>query len=170
MSENLDIVDDSDEVTGAMSRDQVHAEGHRHRTAHVYIRRQDGYLLMQLRAHHLAGFPGRWDCAASGHVASGESYLDAARREVAEEVGTTLSPAAFQPLQKLRFDGGDSEFAQTFLVRVFEPNNHKLSPSRDVAELRWMDPRGVDALSLADVTPHFAESWDAHRSTFLGKP
>jgi len=31
--------------------------------------------------------PGKWDSSAAGHVDSGESYLDCARREITEELG-----------------------------------------------------------------------------------
>lgn len=68
--------------------------------AYVFLRRsEDGveHLLLQLRAG--TGYmDGHWAAAAAGHVEAGESVLDAAVREAAEELGITIEPADLLPL------------------------------------------------------------------------
>jgi 8-oxo-dGTP pyrophosphatase MutT (NUDIX family) len=41
---------------------------------------------------------GHWAAAAAGHVEAGESVLEAAVREAAEELGITIDPADLVPL------------------------------------------------------------------------
>lgn len=54
-------------------------------------------VLLQLR-RNTGYMDGHWACAAAGHVEAGESVLDAAVREAAEELGVTISPADLHPL------------------------------------------------------------------------
>ena len=46
-----------------------------------------GELLLQKRSIWKDRNPGRWDSSAAGHLDSGEGYLEAARRELREELG-----------------------------------------------------------------------------------
>jgi isopentenyldiphosphate isomerase len=58
-----------------------------HRSVHVLLTRSSGELILQRRALDRAVAPGLLDSSAAGHVAAGESYLDCAHRETAEELG-----------------------------------------------------------------------------------
>ncbi|HKI76276.1 MAG TPA: NUDIX domain-containing protein, partial [Candidatus Bathyarchaeia archaeon] len=53
--------------------------------------RSDGKILLQLRSPSSATFPGRWDSSSSFHVTFGESYEQAARRELKEEARVSAS-------------------------------------------------------------------------------
>jgi isopentenyl-diphosphate delta-isomerase len=46
-----------------------------------------GEVYLQKRASNLLFYPGRWSASVTGHVSSGETYLQAAKREVKEELG-----------------------------------------------------------------------------------
>jgi isopentenyldiphosphate isomerase len=59
-------------------------------SSHVLICSPCGQLLMQRRAKCLS-YPGMWDCGATGYVQSGESSVQAAIREVQEELGIDLN-------------------------------------------------------------------------------
>lgn len=52
----------------------------------------DGRLLVHRRSDLKDLWPGRWDLAVGGVVAAGETYDEAARREVAEEIGIDGDP------------------------------------------------------------------------------
>jgi 8-oxo-dGTP diphosphatase len=68
--------------------------------AYVFLRRtRDGVeqLLLQLR-QGTGYMDGHWAAAAAGHVEAGESVLDAAVREAAEELGIGIDPADLVPL------------------------------------------------------------------------
>jgi len=95
--ELFDVVNDRDEVIGHMDRRHVHERGLKHRAVHVLVFNASGELFLQKRSRWKDCFPGCWDSSASGHVESGETYDDAASRELAEELG--LSPE--RPLERL---------------------------------------------------------------------
>jgi 16S rRNA (adenine1518-N6/adenine1519-N6)-dimethyltransferase len=81
------VVDVDDCVIGAESRDHVHVNNLRHRAIHVAIFNREGEIFLQRRSIWKDRHPGRWDSSTSGHVAPGESYEQAAHRELREEIG-----------------------------------------------------------------------------------
>jgi 16S rRNA (adenine1518-N6/adenine1519-N6)-dimethyltransferase len=89
------VVDEQDRVTGAEPREYVHVNNLRHRAIHVFIFNQRGEIFLQRRSIWKDKNPGRWDSSTSGHVDAGESYEEAARRELREEIGIEC------PLEKL---------------------------------------------------------------------
>jgi isopentenyldiphosphate isomerase len=85
--EYLDVVDADDAVVGRDTRENVH-RGHRiHRGVHVLVVNARGEILVQLRSARLDNHPGHLDASAGGHVQSGETYQEAAGRELLEELG-----------------------------------------------------------------------------------
>jgi isopentenyldiphosphate isomerase len=86
--EYFDIVDENGEVTGAAQRSECHGNPKLvHRAAHVLVFNSRGELLLQLRSMDKDIQPGRWDTSVGGHLGVGEDYMDAAYREMAEELG-----------------------------------------------------------------------------------
>jgi isopentenyldiphosphate isomerase len=88
LDELFEIVDESDRVVGLAKRRDCHGNpALTHRTAHVVVYHPDGRLLLQKRSAAKDVQPGKWDTAVGGHLAPGEDYASAARREMAEELG-----------------------------------------------------------------------------------
>ncbi len=85
--ENLDLVDENDNVIGTVNRMDAHYEGLRHRTVVVLIFNKKGELLLQKRSALKGTMPYSWALSVGGHVDAGEAYIDAARREMKEEMG-----------------------------------------------------------------------------------
>lgn len=85
--ELLDVVDLQDRVTGVKMRGEIHTQGLMHRAVHILVFNSAGQLFMQKRSMSKDESPGRWDTSAAGHVDSGETYLQCAVRELAEELG-----------------------------------------------------------------------------------
>ena len=81
------VVDAHDRVIGSGSRDLVHVNNMRHRAIHVLIFNQSGEVFLQKRSIWKDTHPGKWDSSTAGHVDAGESYEEAARRELREEIG-----------------------------------------------------------------------------------
>jgi isopentenyldiphosphate isomerase len=73
----------------------MRAENLLHRSVAVVVTSSDGRLLVHRRAEHKDVFPGWWDLAAGGVVGVGESYEQAAHRELAEELGIAGADLAF---------------------------------------------------------------------------
>ncbi|MFA7344739.1 MAG: 16S rRNA (adenine(1518)-N(6)/adenine(1519)-N(6))-dimethyltransferase RsmA [Terrimicrobiaceae bacterium] len=97
--EIFDVVDESDRVLRAEPRDVVHVNNLLHRAAHMLIFNRRGEILLQKRSIWKDRNPGRWDSSAAGHLDSGENYLEAARRELREELG--VDAPALEPVGKL---------------------------------------------------------------------
>jgi isopentenyl-diphosphate delta-isomerase len=97
--EPVEIVDRDGRVLRVVPRRQMRAERLRHRTVFVAVLSSDGRLLVHQRSADKDVWPGWWDVAVGGVVAVGESWDQAAARELAEEVGVV--GAAPEPI-----DGG----------------------------------------------------------------
>lgn len=86
MSELFDILNEKGEKTGILKeRDAVHRDGDCHGSVHIWICRE-GKVLLQKRKENKESFPGYYDAAATGHVGAGETFEQAAVRELYEEM------------------------------------------------------------------------------------
>ena len=147
MIELIDVLTPDGMPTGVRkSKDKIHRDGDWHRAAHVWIVANDGRILVQRRSLRKENNPGLWDVSAAGHLSAGESAVEAAIREVREEIGLTLA------YEDLRFvarlwqscvlnDGTyiDNEIHEIFLVRRdVNIASLKLDPE-EVAEVQWVD-------------------------------
>jgi len=74
-------------VVGSAPRAAVRAQNLPHAATAVLVRRGDGAWFVHRRADTKDLWPGAHDCAAGGVILAGESPDDAARRELAEELG-----------------------------------------------------------------------------------
>lgn len=81
-SESIDIVDEDNNIIGESDVATAHVQGLRHRIAGVFVFDTDGDLYLQTGNKY-----GKYDLSAGGHVRKGESYEDAAKREMLEEIG-----------------------------------------------------------------------------------
>lgn len=100
--ELLDVVDEHDRVIGPEKRGLIHARRLRHRAVHVLVFNAKGQLFLQRRAKTKDTFPDRWDSSCSGHVDTGEEYLQCAVRELGEELGLLgIAPDALELLFKI---------------------------------------------------------------------
>ena len=82
--ELFDLVNEKDEVIGTTNKEESHRTGSIHRVAAIYVFDKEGKLFVQ---EHLKS--GRLDHSVGGHVAKGEAYDTAAKREGFEELGLT---------------------------------------------------------------------------------
>ncbi len=85
--EIVDLVDENDEVIGRAQMQEVRARNLLRRGAAAIVRNSRGDIYIHRRADTKAAFPGWYDTVVAGSVMSGESYEQAIRRELAEEIG-----------------------------------------------------------------------------------
>ena len=131
--EMLDIVDAHNRVIGCGPRREIHRLGLRHRAVHMLIRDGEGRIYLQRRSPYKDVDPGLWDTSAAGHVDRGEDYLDAALRELEEELG--LTDVLLQTLCDLpaRAETGE-EFVRVYVgCTADEPR----PDPREIAEGGW---------------------------------
>ncbi|MFU8813712.1 MAG: NUDIX hydrolase [Pseudomonadales bacterium] len=162
MAELFETFDDAGRSAGLVPRDQVHARGLWHKSAHVFLFTSDGRLYLQRRAAGKDLFPGRWDFSVGEHLQPAESYLDGALRGLAEELG--VSGVALEPMSGVRrwqyrlpeLGIADRELQQAFRGCYDGP----IFPDpQEVAEVRALAPIEVAAWlerSPDDFTPWFA--------------
>lgn len=102
--EFLDIVDENDKLTGEKNdRDFIHTNNLYHRHTSCWILNRKGEILLQRRSLAKKKRPGVWS-KTGGHVDSGESVIDAIKREVKEEIGLELKNEDLFFMQKFKSD------------------------------------------------------------------
>lgn len=138
MSEILDIVNDSDEVIGQAERDRVHREGLVCRLVYVCFYTENREIIFQKRSGTKKNDPGKLTTTVSGHVASGQSYLEAAVRETVEESGIEVSSEDLKELGVVRADYVQGDYVSNAMRGLFA---YKFSGT--AADLKVEDGEGA---------------------------
>jgi 8-oxo-dGTP pyrophosphatase MutT (NUDIX family) len=81
------IVDEYNNVVGAVPRREMRAKRLPHRSTYILVFNSQGALYVQKRTLTKDVFPGYYDPVAGGVVLTEESYEESAARELAEEMG-----------------------------------------------------------------------------------
>ncbi len=134
--ELFDWVDENDKVIGQITRRQAHTNPkHIHRSTGIFLFNDRDELFMQKRSLTKDMGPGTWTLSASGHLLTGQNYIDAATREVEEELGVIINKKDLTWLGKiLIWDGSEREIASFF--KAYHKGPFKLNPV-EVDQGRW---------------------------------
>lgn len=119
MSEILDIVNDQDEVMGQAERDEVHRIGLVCRLAYVCFYTANREIILQKRSTAKKNDPGKLTTAVSGHVASGQDYLEAAVRETLEETGVEIEANDLTSMGVVRADYVQGDYLSNAMRGLF---------------------------------------------------
>lgn len=122
----IDVMDSKGDKTGeVLSFLEVHKKGLWHSTAHVWIYNSKEEVLFQKRSEKALVCPGYWDISAAGHVDSGEDPIEAAKRELEEELGIKKEKIDFKKefvnkVSKKIVDRGwiNSEFQYVYSINL----------------------------------------------------
>ena len=90
VGELVEHVDEHDRVVGVVDRGEAERRNWPHRISVTICRDQMGRVLVLRRAERHPRFPGYFDVGAGGAANPGESYEEAAARELAEELGVRV--------------------------------------------------------------------------------
>jgi len=152
-------------VVGAARRSVVRARNLPHAATAVLVRDPAGRVYVHRRTDTKDLFPGAWDCWAGGVVLAGEAPEDAARRELAEELG--VSGVELRPLFRTWY----ADELTTYLAYVYEaewdgPVRHQ---PEEVAEGAWMTLAELRS-RLADPDWPFVPDGRAGLEAYLARP
>jgi isopentenyldiphosphate isomerase len=81
------LVDDRDRVTGTAPRSLIRSRNLLHRGVAIVVHDPAGRIYVHRRTPTKDVFPDMYDMVVGGMVTAGESYREAAHRELAEELG-----------------------------------------------------------------------------------
>lgn len=131
----IDQVDRSDRPIGRVRRGDALQLGANFRTAHVFVF-HDGELLLQRLAPQRERNPGRWGSSVAAYLFAGESYEEAARRRLHEELGLD---GELITVGKTRMrDERSLKFIELFAL---EDGPAEIREHDHIAELRyWTEP------------------------------
>ena len=125
MEEFIDIVTKDGKPTGKSApKSEIHSEGHYHHTIHVWLYTRAGEILLSQRSASKVICPLLWDVSAAGHIDAGEAMINAAIREVREEIGLTIHEGDLEKMGRFEcfqsYDNGivDNEFHNTFISEL----------------------------------------------------
>jgi isopentenyl-diphosphate delta-isomerase len=135
--EILDIVTSADEVIGQEKRSVVHAQGlSSFRAINGFICNSKRQLWIPRRHQDKQLFPLHLDASVGGHVTSGESYLDAFRRETHEELNLDINDFPYSSIARLTpHEHGTSAFMWVYLIK--SDNVPPYNPD-DFVEYFWL--------------------------------
>lgn len=145
--EELDVIDQEDRITGRALKTVVHRQGLRHRVAAVLLQREDGKYLIPT-ASDLKAEAGLLYHSAAGHVRSGESRVDSARRELLEETG--LAADHFEYLGAFWFEREYPSRTEKENFHVYKASYRKsMGPVRlneEQVRERWFSKEELEAI------------------------
>ena len=138
--EIIDIFDENGKKIGTKEKDQAHKDHNWHNVCHVWIFSKDK-ILIQHRSKNKKSFPNIWDISVAGHFHTGETPIDACRREMMEEIGVSFLGDNV-PYKKFKVGSPNgyivNEFQYVLVVeKEIDINTLKLDP-QEVDDVKWV--------------------------------
>ena len=143
--ELVDVVDEFEQVVQVVPRRVMRADRLRHRAVFIAVVDGAGRLLVHRRSPHKDVWPSWCDIAVGGVVGAGENYIDAAHRELAEEIGVSTATLEEIDLGESRAYDDDqvSLMARCYVVTSSGPFTFD---DGEVVEAWWVHRDGLDDL------------------------
>jgi 16S rRNA (adenine1518-N6/adenine1519-N6)-dimethyltransferase len=159
--ERFPVVDKNDRVLRSAPRSEVHGNNLLHRAVHILVFNEAGEVYLQQRSRWKDRHPLKWDSSVAGHVSAGETYDDTARRELKEELGTSV------PLQKISKLSASPRTDQEFIWLYRGVASGDLVPNKfEIERGAFFPPTIIDGWTSArpeDFAPGFLECWKVYR-------
>ena len=139
---NITYVDKDDRVIGAGPTREAHEKGIIHRVIRIYLYNSKGEVLMQKRADHLSTNPGKWNESVAGHVDEGETYREAAEREMKEEIGVT--GVELTEVKKIYMEEREEHGRKRFTTLYTGNYDGDVRPDpSEVSQVKWFSPEAL---------------------------
>ncbi len=133
----VEIVNEKDEIIGKMLKVEAHKNGTLHRISVVYVENEQGQIVIQQRTD------GYLDHSAAGHVEIGETYEEAAKRELEEELG--IKDVALEYVGHGHTE--NEKYPDRLVSHMFDVFKCKADPGKlqqdEVKGVYWADPHQI---------------------------
>jgi len=153
-------VDDQDTVIGTVLREEVFHLGANFRVVHIFVFNRIGELLIQKIAPSITRSAGMWGSSVAAYVLASETYEQAARRALHQELGIDL------PLTYLGKTAMRDETCKKFIGLFTSISDGPFQPDRTKIEgLDFIDSSGIDDKASQGIfTPTFLHVFGYYRS------
>ena len=172
--EIFDVVDTAGNIIGKATRAECHGNPELlHRTAHVLVFNEKKELWLQKRSADKDIQPNKWDTSVGGHLDSGENPVNAALREMKEEIGIEVGADdlnfCYDYIMKNEIE---SELVNTFFI-VISDDEEIYYNKTEISDGRYWNRDEIEkSLGTGVFTPNFEEEWIKfnlnNKSFFIG--
>ncbi len=155
--ELFEIFDKEGNALGTEKRGIVHRAGVLHKGIHGYLLDEKGRVFIQKRSQEKENEPGKWDASIAEHLKPGESFEDAFKRGVKEELGVEVKEAEKIGERENLFEKGeihDRDWVGLFKGKI--EGEIKLQ-KEEVSEVKWIGKE--ELLKEMDETPERFAQW-----------
>lgn len=164
MEEMIDVIDAKSGLkTGeVISKSEAHSKGVWHTSIHIIIISKDyTKILLQKRCKAKSFYPNIWDFAVGGHVSSNESPIEAANRELKEELGLISSKIQLLKVIRESLINGNiksNEYVYVYLINDDIKIQDIVLQTQEVSDVRWFTKEEFLGLIKNDmIIPHDEE-------------
>ena len=149
VEEILDLVDENDQIIGEVKKSEANKNPQLiHREIGVQLYNDERKLLLQKRSYKKPIRPGVWEVTCAGHVNKGEKPLDAAHRELMEELGFDVDLKYVEKQKQTLFN--ETHFTYVYLGKY---DNETIKLDREeVEEARLFGKSEVEELVNSGAT------------------
>lgn len=164
-NEMVVLCDDNGTPTGTALKAEVHTtDTPLHLAFSCYVFNRDGEFLVTRRALSKKTWPGIWTNSACGHLAPGETALEAVERRVPHEIGVPVGSLEdiVCALPEFRYRAVDSrgivewEICPVFVATLKE--GVEINPREDeVDQLAWTNAEHL--IAAVDAAPYAFSDW-----------
>lgn len=155
LAAKIDRVDARGRPIGQISRASVFEAAANFRVTHIFLFNKRRELLLQQIANGRSRHPGYWGSSVAGYLLHGETYADAARRKLSEELGIANLPLTYVGQTSMQ-----DERSKKFIGLYTATYDGPLSPHPDDFAALWF-------ASLRDVTRRIKKGSLSVTPTFL---
>ena len=149
-TELLDIVNKFDKVVGKDTKENKFKNELISRNVAIFIKDSQNKFLIVKRSPNKKSFPNKYDLAACGNVKSGETYEQAAERELAEELGITCK---IKFLKKIYNEFSEKNKVLKYFTAVFAgESSQEVVLNDELVELKRLTLNEIDKLMEKDKT------------------
>jgi isopentenyl-diphosphate delta-isomerase type 1 len=162
IGEIVDWIDKRGKIIGTVTKKFAHDHALLHHAVHVFVLNGKKELIIQKRSKNMRTLPGKWDTSVGGHVKSGETMMQAVKRECKEELGINVSP---KKLGWMDISNSEKNYHNLERVTYFvAKTSQKIKIQKsELSGIKWVPLKEVDAFiekNRKNCGPMFVKGWE----------